>query len=133
MAIVAFACIWSPLIYTRSVVRSIEPRLLEVSRALRLSPLAQVSKIVMPAALPRIFLAFRLGLGVALIVAVTVEIAVNPLGLGFGIMKAQQALLPDLMLAYVVWIGLLGFALNLVMELAQKRFFGRSAVLQEAR
>ena len=79
---------------------------------MRLTPLQRTAKIVAPAALPRIFVAFRLAAGISLVVAVTVEIAVNPQGLGYGVMTAGQALRPDLMLAYVVWIGIVGFALN---------------------
>ena len=133
IAIVAFACVWSPLILTRAAVREIEPRLLEVAKVLRLTPGARIAKIVVPAALPRIFVAFRLSVGIALIVAVTVEIAINPLGLGQGIMMAQQALRPDLMLAYLVWLGIIGFALNGLMLIAQQRLFGRAAMMEEAR
>ena len=100
----------------------IEPRLIEVSRVLRLSPGDRVRKIIIPAALPRIFLAFRLAAGIALIVAVTVEIAINPIGLGAAIMTAQQALRPDLMLAYLVWIGVIGYALNIGLVVAQQDF-----------
>ena len=129
--IVAFACLWPILILSRAAVKGIEPRLMEVARALRLSSRDRVTKIIIPAALPRIFLAFRLAVGVALIVAVTVEIAINPIGLGAGIMTAQQALRPDLMLAYLVWIGLVGYALNSVMMLAQRHLFGRAALVGE--
>ena len=132
IAIVAYACVWAPLLLTRAAVAGVEPRLIEVARALRLSLFARVVKIVIPAALPRIFVAFRLAAGVALIVAVTVEIAVNPLGLGYGIMTAGQALRPDLMLAYLVWIGIVGFALNAALVLAQRRLFGRAAQIGEA-
>lgn len=127
MAIVGFACIWPILILTRAAVRGIEPRLIEVARALRLPPLDTARKIIVPAALPRIFLAFRLAAGIALIVAVTVEIAINPIGLGAGIMTAQQALRPDLMLAYLVWIGLIGYLLNAGLIAAQRHLFGRAA------
>jgi ABC-type nitrate/sulfonate/bicarbonate transport system permease component len=126
--IVAFACVWPMLILSRTAVRSIEPRLMEVARALRLAPAQRVWKIIIPAALPRIFVAFRLSAGIALIVAVTVEIAINPLGLGAGIMLAQQALRPDLMLAYLVWIGAIGYALNVLLIVAQRRLFGRAAL-----
>ena len=108
IVIVAFACIWPILVLSRAAVGGIEPRLMEVSRALRLSPANRVRKIIIPAALPRIFLAFRLAAGIALIVAVTVEIAINPIGLGAAIMTAQQALRPELMLAYLLWIGIVG-------------------------
>lgn len=128
IVIVAFACVWPILILCRAAVRSIEPRLMEVARMLRLPPAERVWKIVIPAALPRIFVAFRLAAGIALIVAVTVEIAINPIGLGAGIMLAQQALRADLMLAYLVWIGAIGYALNILLIIAQRRLFGRAAL-----
>jgi NitT/TauT family transport system permease protein len=128
---VAFACVWPILILSRAAVGGIEPRLMEVSRALRLSPLDRVRKIIIPAALPRIFLAFRLAAGIALIVAVTVEIAINPIGLGAGIMTAQQALRPDLMLAYLLWIGIVGYLLNTGLVAAQRHLFGRAALVGE--
>jgi ABC-type nitrate/sulfonate/bicarbonate transport system permease component len=132
IVIVAFASVWPLLILSRAAVGAIEPRLLEVSRALRLSPLDRVRKIVIPAALPRIFLAFRLAAGIALIVAVTVEIAINPIGLGAAIMTAQQALRPDLMLAYLVWIGIVGYGLNAGLVVAQRHLFGRAALAGDA-
>jgi ABC-type nitrate/sulfonate/bicarbonate transport system permease component len=132
IAIVSYACVWPLLLLTRAAVAGVEPRLIEVARALRLGPLSRVAKIVVPAALPRIFVAFRLAAGVALIVAVTVEIAVNPIGLGAGIMTAGQALRPELMLAYLLWIGLVGFALNALLVLAQQRLFGRAAQIVDS-
>jgi NitT/TauT family transport system permease protein len=130
IAIVAFASVWAPLILARAAVRGVEPRLMEVARALRLSTLDRVVKIVLPAALPRIFVAFRLSAGIALIVAVTVEITANPLGLGAAIMTAQQALRPDLMLAMLVWVGVVGYALNAGLIQAQQRLFGRAALVE---
>lgn len=132
IAIVAFACLWPVLILSRAAVREVEPRLMEVSRALRLSPADRVRKIIIPAALPRIFVAFRLAAGIALIVAVTVEIAINPIGLGAAIMAAQQGLQPDLMLAYLLWIGVIGYGLNAGLNLAQRRLFGRAALVRDA-
>lgn len=133
VAIVAFATFWPILILTKAAVASIEPRLLEVSRALGFGLLARVWKIVLPAALPRIFVAFRLAAGVALIVAVTVEIAINPLGLGYAMMAAQQSLNPALMLALLLWIGVVGWGLNMLLLWAQQRLFGPAAALEAAR
>jgi len=127
IAIVSFACLWPLLVLSRAAVAGVEPRLVEVARVLRLGPFARVFKIIAPAALPRIFVAFRLAAGISLVVAVTVEIAVNPMGLGAGIMTAGQALRPDAMLAYVLWIGLIGFGLNEALTFAQNRLFGQAA------
>lgn len=91
-SIVAFATLWPALILTRSAIAGIEPRLLEVSRALQLSLSARIFKIVIPAALPRIFVALRLAVGISLIVAVTVEVTTNPMGLGYKMMEASQGL-----------------------------------------
>lgn len=57
----------------------------------------------------------------------TVEIAINPLGLGAGIMQAQQALRADLMLAYLVWIGAIGYGFNFALVVVERRLFGRAA------
>ena len=127
IAIVAFACLWPLLVLSRSAVAGVEPRLIEVARVLRLGPFARIFKIIAPAALPRIFVAFRLAAGISLVVAVTVEIAVNPMGLGAGIMTAGQALRPDAMLAYLLWIGIIGFGLNAALTFAQNRLFGQAA------
>ncbi|HUG23478.1 ABC transporter permease [Piscinibacter sp.] len=112
IAIVAFTSFWPMMILTQAALRQVEPRLYEVAQVLGLSAPERVAKIVLPAAAPRVFVAFRLGVGIALVVAVTVEIAANPQGLGFGLMSAQQNLRPDLMFALLLWLGALGWALS---------------------
>jgi len=131
IAIVSFACFWPMLIIGQAAIAGIEPRLLEVARVLRLSLPARIGKIVLPAALPRLFVAFRLATAVSLIVAVTVEITTNPLGLGYGLMQAQQALEPDRMFAFLLWLGLVGWGLNALLLLAQRRLFGRAGWVAE--
>jgi NitT/TauT family transport system permease protein len=125
--IVAFACFWPVMIVGQAAVAGIEPRLDEVGRALRLNLWARATKIVLPAALPRFFVAFRLAAGTALIVAVTVEIAVNPLGLGYGLMLAQQTLHPDQMFALLIWIGIVGWCLNALLLFMQRYWFAHEA------
>ena len=112
LAIVAFATFWPLLVLVQSAVQQVEPRLLEVSRVLGLSSRERAFKIVLPAIVPRLFVALRLGVAVALVVAVTVEIAANPNGMGYAMMIAQQSFDPALMLAWLGWIGVVGFAVN---------------------
>jgi ABC-type nitrate/sulfonate/bicarbonate transport system permease component len=126
IAVVSFAAAWPVLITTRSAIAEIEPRLIEVARTLRLGVVATIFKIVLPASLPRIFVGIRLAAGVAMIVSVTVEIAANPIGLGHAIMMAQQSLQPALMLALLVWIGVVGVAINSLLIFLQARLFGRT-------
>jgi ABC-type nitrate/sulfonate/bicarbonate transport system permease component len=128
--IVAFATLWPALILSRAAVANIEPRLIEVSRVLQLSLAARIFKIAIPAALPRIFVALRLSVGISLIVAVTVEVSSNTIGVGDRMMQASQALQPAIMLAYLVWVGVLGWILSAAMSVAQRRMFGAAANLE---
>jgi NitT/TauT family transport system permease protein len=118
-SVVAFACFWPVLLMTIAAVRGIEPRLLDVARSLELSFFSQMKKIIVPAALGRISVGLRLALAISLVVAVTVEIVLNPRGLGYSMIGAQQALRSDLMYAELLWLGVVGWILN---YLAQKAF-----------
>lgn len=129
-SIVAFACFWPMLLLSQAAVQQVEPRLLEVSRVLGLSPLQRANKIILPAIIPRLFVALRLGVAVALVVAVTVEIAANPHGMGYAMMIAQQSLNPGLMLAWLMWISVVGFVINygaLRLERAVAKAMGQAA------
>ena len=115
-SIVAYACIWPVLIVTIASVRAIEGRLLEVATVLELSLWKRVTKIVLPAAFERINVGLRVAAAISLVVAVTVEIVLNPRGLGYHLVLAQQSLQVGLMWAQLVWLCLLGFVLNLMLS-----------------
>ena len=114
--VVAYACTWPILIATWAAVRGVEPRLLEVADTLEMGFWERLWKIVLPAAFGRINVGLRIALGVALVVSVTVEIAVNPRGLGYALVLAQQSLRADLMYAQILWLALIGFLLNAALK-----------------
>jgi ABC-type nitrate/sulfonate/bicarbonate transport system permease component len=126
IALVAFACVWPLVIIGRDAVAGVDPRLIEVSRALKFGFFHHVTKIVLPAALPRLFVAIRFSAGLALIMAVTTEIVANPFGLGYDLIKAQQSLNPALMFSDLLWVGLLGFGLNAGLLAIEHRLFDRA-------
>jgi len=110
--VVAFACLWPILIVTIAAVRGIDISLLNVARVLEMPAGARLFKIILPAALGRIAVGLQLSLAISLIVAVTVEIVLNPRGLGHGMMSAQQAMRFDQMYAQLLWIGVVGWGLS---------------------
>ena len=118
--IVAYACLWPILITTISAVRNIEPRLIEIAAALEMSPLQRVLKIIIPAVLSRVLVGLRTAAGFALVVSVTVEILINPRGLGYGLIIAQQSLRIDVMYAYLLWLAVLGLLVNALVRLADR-------------
>lgn len=125
VSVVAFATLWPVLVLAQSAVRQLEPRLLEVCHALQLSARDRLWKVVLPAIVPRLFVAWRLALAIALVVAVTVEIAANPHGVGYALMLSQQSLDPAAMLAWLAWIALLGYAINALASVAERRVVQR--------
>jgi ABC-type nitrate/sulfonate/bicarbonate transport system permease component len=118
--IVAYACLWPILITTISAVRNIEPRLLEIASALEMNPLQQLRKIIIPAVLSRVLVGLRTALSFAFVVSVTVEILINPRGLGYGLIIAQQSLRLDVMYAYLLWLAVLGLSVNALVRLADR-------------
>ena len=114
--IVAYACVWPILIVTISAVRGIEPRLVEVADILEMPLTQRLGKIVLPAAFARINVGLRIAAGISLVVAVTVEIVLNPRGLGYSLVLAQQSLRVDVMYAQLLWLCLIGYVLNALLR-----------------
>jgi ABC-type nitrate/sulfonate/bicarbonate transport system permease component len=121
ITLVAKSSMWPIFFLSHAAVRGVKPRLLEVSRLLGMGLLERVRKIVLPAALPGIFVGLRLSVASAMIVSVTVEVAANPLGLGHAMMLAEERLRPDLVFAYLFWIGLVGWTVNYGILWLQRR------------
>lgn len=128
--VVAFASVWSIAIATTAAVGSIEGRLLEVAHSLEMGAISYVRKIVIPAAFARIAVGVRVAVGIALVVAVTVEIVVNPRGLGYGIILSQQSLRPDLMYAQLLWVGCVGWSINAGLSAFDRHFLWRFGTLR---
>ena len=103
---------WPVLVNTMGGITSVHARLYDVGRTFRLGRTDFICKLLLPAALPAIVVGTRLSLGLAIVLAVVAEMVGNPEGLGYGIVREQQALRPDLMFANIIVIGVLGLALN---------------------
>jgi len=111
-SIVSYACVWPILIVTTAAVREVEPRLMDVADVMEMSFAERLRKIVLPAALARINVGLRVAAGIALVVAVTVEVVLSPRGLGYSLILAQQSMNFALMYAQLVWLCVVGYALN---------------------
>ena len=68
VAVVVFGSIWPILLGAIHGFRSVEPRLMELSRALRLGRAHRLWRIALPNALPDIFAGMRVSLAIALII-----------------------------------------------------------------
>jgi ABC-type nitrate/sulfonate/bicarbonate transport system permease component len=131
---IVYASLWPILVNTIGGVTGAPRRLHDVARTLRLSSRSTVAKVLLPAAAPPIIVGCRLGMGIALVLAIIAEMVGNPEGLGYAIVREQQALQPANMFAYLVTVGFLGMTLNsAVIALGRLAFPGWAARLQDAR
>ena len=124
VSVIAFAVIWPAIILTAQAVGQIEPQLLDVADALELGRTARAWKIVLPAILPRLVVMLRFAAGIALLIAVTVELVSNPRGLGHAMMLAAEAYTPAPMLAYLIVIAAIGWGLNAALLAGERRILG---------
>jgi ABC-type nitrate/sulfonate/bicarbonate transport system permease component len=120
--VVSFGAMWPVLLATVHGFASMHVRLKEVTQALQLSRSAFVFKLGLPHALPDILAGMRLSLTVSLIVSVVGEMIASQPGLGQAILLAARSFRASELFAGVMLLGLIGFATNTGLALAEKRF-----------
>jgi nitrate/nitrite transport system permease protein len=120
---VALCSLWPTLVNTALGVARVERDHLNVARVLRLGPLEQVRKIIIPSALPLIFTGLRLSLGVGWMVLIAAEMLAQNPGLGKFVwdmfQNGSSQTLAQIMVA-VFTIGGIGFALDRTMTALQR-------------
>ena len=123
MITVTLCCLWPMVINTAVGVVSLDKDLVNVSRVIRLSPLAHVRKVVIPASIPMIFTGMRLSLGIAWMVLIAAEMLAQNPGLGKFVWDEFQNGSSDSLsriMAAVITIGFIGFLLDRCMLQIQR-------------
>jgi sulfonate transport system permease protein len=121
IGVIAFGSIWPMLLSTVHGFAHVEPRLVEVARALHMSRLSIIWKISLPSALPDILAGLRLGLTVALILAVVCEMIGGIDGLGQWELVAARAYRSPDIFAGVMLLGLTGLVANSALTMIEAR------------
>ncbi len=119
--VVAFGAMWPVLLATLHGFAHVEPRLVEVSAALQLPRRDFIWKMCLPSAMPDILAGMRLAMTVSLIVAVVGEMIASQPGLGQAILQAARSFRSSELFAGIVLLGLIGFAANALLAVAEKR------------
>ena len=90
--------------------------------AMGMGPTARLFRIVLPAALPEIFIGLRTGLILALITMVVSEIVARSNGIGNLLFNSMDMALYDQMFAAIIIIAAMGYAFDLIFEAVRRRF-----------
>ncbi|NMD70932.1 ABC transporter permease [Bacillus sp. DNRA2] len=94
---------------------------LEVSKLMGVSKSRYLFRVILPAALPAIFVGLRLGLGAAWMAVVAAELIASDSGLGYRITQGRELSQPDVMVIGMVMIGLIGVTMDALIKLIQTR------------
>jgi len=122
---VTLCSLWPTLINTALGVASVDKDLVNVGKVLKLKPHTQITKLILPSALPLIFTGMRLSLGVGWMVLIAAEMLAQNPGLGKFVwdefQNGSSQSLAKIIVA-VLTIGIIGFLLDRVMYALQTMF-----------
>jgi ABC-type nitrate/sulfonate/bicarbonate transport system permease component len=118
---IAFFCLFPVLLNTIDGVRGIEPTLVETARSYGIPRHQRIRRIVLPAALPQIVAGMRNSLALAVIMMVLSEYFSSTSGVGYVLLISKNTFQLVPMWAAILLIGVLGYVLNLVFLLAERR------------
>jgi len=121
VALVFLECLYPIVIMTYAGARDVNRALLWSAQNMGASRAAILRRVVIPATTPFIFAGFRVAVPVAMIVVVITEMVSSADGLGYQVIYAMSSFKTDRMLAIVVVIAALGYALDKAVVLARDR------------
>lgn len=121
--LLAVSAVWPILLNTAEGVRRVDRRWIEMARSLGATEAETVRHVVVPAITAHIVTGLRLGLGVAWIVLVPAEMLGVRAGLGYAILDARDRLAYPEVMAIVLLIGCLGWAMDATTRRIQARRF----------
>ncbi|MBP0447645.1 nitrate ABC transporter permease [Roseomonas sp. SSH11] len=116
--VIFITSIWPIIINTAVGVRNVPQDYRNVAAVIRLRGFGYFSRIILPAAAPYIFTGLRIGVGLSWLAIIAAEMLIGGVGIGFFIWDAwNSSNLSDIVVA-LIYVGLVGFALDRLMALA---------------
>jgi ABC-type nitrate/sulfonate/bicarbonate transport system permease component len=121
VSFIAFFCLFPVLLNTIDGVRGIDPTLLDTARSYGIRGLERIRRIVLPAAMPQIAAGMRNSLALAVIMMVLAEYFSSDRGVGYVLLVSKNTFQLAPMWAAILLIGVLGYLLNFLFVLAERR------------
>ncbi|NWD48204.1 ABC transporter permease [Pseudomonas gingeri] len=105
-----------------AAIRDIDRKLVEVGQMLGFSRYRLVRRILLPAALPGLFTGLRSGMSLAWMFLVAAELIAATRGLGYLLSDGRETSRPDIVLAAIIVLALLGKLSDGLLAGLEKRF-----------
>ncbi|PWT92295.1 MAG: ABC transporter permease [Proteobacteria bacterium] len=124
--LVFIGAVFPIFVNTFAAVRNIDRTQINAALCLGAGRRLLLTDVLIPASLPVIFPGLRIALGIGWMCVVTAELVAAQSGLGYLIQQSRLLLQTQNVLAGMITIGAVGFAMNAVMERIEWRLTGWS-------
>jgi len=121
-ALVVYSCLWPILLNTISGVHGVDPLLIKAARGMGLSPVRLFFKVILPAAVPTIFVGVRLAGAFSLVVLIAAEMIGAKSGLGYLIIYSQYNFQLQDMYVGILTITVIGLGFNRGLMALERHF-----------
>jgi ABC-type nitrate/sulfonate/bicarbonate transport system permease component len=121
IVVIAFGVVFPVLVNSMDGVRAASPELRETASLFRMGRAERILRVDLPAALPSIFAGLRVAVSIGLVMVVVSEFVGGGDGLGHYILVERSQFDVPEMYAGILFLGLLGFVLNGVFVLVERR------------
>jgi ABC-type nitrate/sulfonate/bicarbonate transport system permease component len=119
VAFIAFGAIWPILLNTSDGARSVDRLQMETAQAFRLPAPQRLTRLIVPATLPKFFAGLRTSVSLSLVLMVVAELTGSSNGIGYQMNNAGAGFDLTGLWAGIVLLGILGYALNALVLAAE--------------
>ncbi|MEU6739048.1 ABC transporter permease [Streptosporangium sandarakinum] len=109
---IVFGVSWPVLLNSLDGARYVDRQYLETCEVFGISRFRRLTRVILPAASPKIFAGLRISVALALIMMILSEFIGSTEGIGYRMLVAQSELDVPTMWTAIVLLGILGFVLN---------------------
>jgi sulfonate transport system permease protein len=103
-------------------IRSVDPQLIEMGRVYGMSPWTLFRRVILPGALPSIFVGLRYALGIMWLTLIVAETISASSGIGYMAMQAREFMLVDVVVLAILIYALLGKLADSATRLLERVF-----------
>jgi ABC-type nitrate/sulfonate/bicarbonate transport system permease component len=120
--IMTYAAFFPIVLGTIAGVRGVDRRLIDAARTMGVPRRTIVNRVVVPAALPSLLVAVRLGVASSWTAVVAAELIGAPSGLGYAVEWYRELLMTPQVMAFIATIGVLGYVSDRGLRALAQRF-----------
>ena len=128
MALIFYAVIFPVMINTVAGVRTVDRALVEAAQSLGAAGIKTFFSVIVPSAVPNIFIGVRLGLSGAIICIVAAEMLAASEGIGYLIYTSRLYYKTDWIFIGIFTLGIIGFLADRLLQFVGKKFLRRFGV-----